>query len=100
MYTVVELGGRQIMVEVGRLYTTNRLNTNQGSKVSLNRILLENKNSTLKVGEPYVKELQVKVTVVNHYLRQKLLVFKMKPKKKMRCKNGYRQKLSTLFVGF
>ena len=96
MYSIVEINGRQLWVETGRIYTTNRLPLKPGSQVNLTRILLTNEalsdsnESKLRLGKPYIKrgdtKTNVKVTILNHFQKKKVIVYKMKPKKKMQRK--------------
>ena len=41
-YAVIEIGGKQLLVEEGKYYATNRLPHKAGSSLSLQRILLCN----------------------------------------------------------
>jgi len=108
MYSIVEINGRQIWVETGRIYTTNHLPLKPGSQVNLTRILLtkepvsESNELKIKVGKPYIKRTEtktnVKVTILNHSRKKKVIVYKMKPKKKMQRKMGHRQSISKFVV--
>ena len=108
MYSIVEINGRQIWVETGRIYTTNRLPLKPGSQVNLTRILLtkeslgDSNELKVRVGKPYIKRAEtktnVKVTVLNHEKKKKVIVYKMKPKKKMQRKMGHRQAISKFVV--
>ena len=112
MYSIAEINGKQTWLETGRIYVTNRMPVKAGSKVSLTRILLTNEQNIgqqdsfdavkVKIGTPYIKrsetESNVKVTVLNHFREQKVIVYKMKPKKKMRRKMGHRQSASKFVV--
>ena len=90
MYSIVEVSGKQIWLEVGRIYTTNRIALKPGSQLNFTRILLTNEKDTtngtnsLKIGTPYIKQLESKVNaiVLNHFKAKKVMVFKMKRKKK------------------
>ena len=50
------------------------------------------------VGQPYVKGATVELKVLAHRRGPKLLVYKMRPKKKTRRKNGHRQELTRVLV--
>ena len=65
-YAVVELGGSQVIVEVGGVYDTNRLEAEPGSIIKLNRVLLVKSqgNNDLRLGKPYVEEATVEAEVV------------------------------------
>ena len=106
MYNIVEINGKQLWLEAGRIYTTNKLSIKPGSKLNFKRILLIRESSDveetkLQIGTPYIKrnvESNVKATVLNHFRMKKVIVYKMKPKKKMRRKQGHRQQLTRFMV--
>ena len=99
-YAVVELGGSQVIVEVGGMYDTNRLDAEPGSIIKLNRVLLVKNqgNNDLRLGKPYVEEATVEAEVVQHKKAKKVVVFKMQPKKHTRSKRGHRQHQTTIRV--
>ena len=54
------------------------------------------KGTTL--GKPYVKDASVSLKVMAHRRGPKVIVYKMRPKKKTRSKNGHRQELTRVMV--
>ena len=99
-YAVVELGGSQVIVEVGGVYDTNRLDAEPGSTIKLNRVLLVKNQETddLSLGKPYVENATVEAEVLQHKKAKKVVVFKMQPKKHTRSKVGHRQHQTTIKV--
>ena len=97
-YAIVEIGGRQIWAEQGKFYDENKIDAEVGSKISLNCVLLLNKNNDIKFGSPYLSDEKVTATVLKQFNGVKFLVYKMKPKKKMRRKNGFRNKLTRILI--
>lgn len=97
-YAIIEISGRQFWVECKKYYTVNHLPLKIGTKLFLKRILFINKKQTIKIGCPYLNNAQVEATILNHFQGKKILVYKMKPKKKYRKKNGHRQKLTKLLI--
>jgi large subunit ribosomal protein L21 len=97
-YAIVEISGRQFWVEPEKYYIINHVPLKQGAKLFLKRILLINKNEKIQLGKPYLENSKIEATILNHLNGPKILVYKMKPKKKYRRKNGYRQKLTKLFI--
>merc|ERR1712193_91620 len=99
-YAVVELGGSQVIVEVGGVYDTNRLEAEPGSIIKLNRVLpvKSQGNNDLRLGKPYVEETTVEAEVVQHKKAKKVVVYKMQPKKHTRSKRGHRQHETTIKV--
>ena len=97
-YAIVEIGGRQIWAEQGKFYDVNKIDAEVGSKINLNCVLLLNKNKNLNVGSPYLNDENITATVLKQFNGVKFLVYKMKPKKKMRRKHGFRNKLTRILI--
>jgi len=97
-YAIVEMSGKQIWIEKGKFYDINKINSQIGSKIHLNRILLLNKNNELHLGQPYLNNKQVTATVLKHFKGTKFVIYKMKPKKKMRRKQGFRREITRIII--
>ena len=97
-YAVVEIGGKQTYVQVGKFYDVNKLQASPGEIVLLNKVLLLNKNSTITLGHPCVNSCSIKAKVLRHLKSKKTAVFKMKSKKNARSKRGFRQQLTRLLI--
>jgi large subunit ribosomal protein L21 len=59
--------------------------------------LVKDANGT-SLGRPYVEQALVELKVLAHRRGPKILVYKMRPKKKTRRKNGHRQELTRVMV--
>ena len=97
-YAIVEIGGRQIWAERGKFYDINKINAKVGSKINLNCVLLLNKNNDIKFGSPYMDYKNITATVLKQFSGIKFLVYKMKPKKKMPRKKGFRRKITRILI--
>jgi large subunit ribosomal protein L21 len=97
-YAIVEIGGRQIWAEPGKFYDINKIDAEVGSKITLNCVLLVNKNNNIQFGSPYLDYKDITATVIKQFSGIKFLVYKMKPKKKMRRKQGFRSKLTRILI--
>jgi large subunit ribosomal protein L21 len=97
-YAIVETSGTQFWVQPNRYYDLDRLNAEVDSTVTLENVLLVNDGSAANVGQPYVKGATVELQVMAHRRGPKLIVYKMRPKKKTRRKNGHRQELTRVMV--
>jgi large subunit ribosomal protein L21 len=97
-YAIVEIGGRQIWAEKGKFYDVNKIDAKIGSKINLNCVLLLNKDNNITFGSPYMDYKNVTATVLKQFSGVKFLVYKMKPKKKMRRKQGFRNKLTRILI--
>ena len=97
-YAIVEISGRQFWIEIGKYYDFNRISTKLGNQILLNRVLLLNNEGEVLIGKPYVKSVQVKGKILEHLRGQKTIVYKMRPKKKTRRKQGHRQELTRVLI--
>ena len=97
-YAIVETSGQQFWVQPNRYYDIDRLAADVDSTVTLENVLLVNDGSAATLGQPYVAGASVEIKVMAHRRGPKLLVYKMRPKKKTRRKNGHRQELTRVMV--
>ena len=97
-YAIVEISGRQFWIEAGKYYDINRIPTDIGKEVTLNRVLLVNNNGELLVGKPYLDTVKIQGKILQHLRGQKTIVYKMRPKKKTRKKQGHRQELTRVLI--
>ncbi len=98
MYAIVATSGKQFRVTEGDRIVVDRVPARVGETVRLESVLLLGGDSTLLVGRPFVPGASVEATVVAHRAGDKLIVFKYRPKKRFRRKEGYRRLLSELRV--
>jgi large subunit ribosomal protein L21 len=97
-YAIIEMCGRQFWFEVEKFYDMSYLPSQTGKKILLNQILFINDENKLYIGDPFLKNAQVQANVLNHFNGCKIVVYKMRSKKKLRRKIGYRQKLTRIFI--
>ncbi len=97
-YAIAEASGTQIWLEPNRYYDVDRLNAKVNETVTLEKVLLVNDQEGLSIGKPYVKDASIQLKVLAHKRGKKILVYKMRPKKKTRRKNGHRQELTRVMV--
>lgn len=90
MYAIIETGGKQYRIEKGDVIFVEKLNAAEGEEVTFDKVVAV-KNTTLKVGKPFVKDAFVKGTVVKNGKGKKITVFTYKPKKGCARKMGHRQ---------
>jgi large subunit ribosomal protein L21 len=97
-YAIIETGGKQFRVEPGRFYDVERLAVELDGKVSIDKVFYVQDNSDIHVGQPFVDGATVEGTVLSHLRGRKIIVYKMRPKKKTRKKQGHRQELTRLMI--
>lgn len=97
-YAIVEISGRQFWIETGKYYDFNRIPTELGKQIVLNRVLLMNNEGNVLIGKPYLDTVKIKGKILEHLRGKKKIVYKMRPKKKTRKKQGHRQDLTRVFI--
>ena len=96
MFAVVTSGGKQYTVQVGDVIKVEKLDKNVGDKVEL-EVLLISDDKGLKTGGA-VKKAVCQAEVVEQGKEEKVVVFKYKPKKNQRTKQGHRQPYTQLKI--
>ena len=97
-YAIVEASGKQFWLQADRYYDLDRCDAKVDEVLTIEKVLLFNDGKALKLGKPYVKDAKVKIKVLEHRRGRKIIVYKMRPKKKTRRKNGHRQELTRVLV--
>ncbi|MEB3254869.1 MAG: 50S ribosomal protein L21 [Synechococcaceae cyanobacterium] len=98
VFAIVEASGQQFWLQPNRYLDIDRLAAEVDSTVTLDTVLLVKDAKGTTVGQPYVKGASVELKVLAHRRGPKVLVYKMRPKKKTRRKNGHRQELTRVLV--
>lgn len=91
MYAVIEACGKQYKVTKGDVVFFEKLEAEEGKKVTFDKVVLLSDDGKVEVGAPYVKGIKVEGKVVAHGKGKKIIVFKYKAKKNYRRKQGHRQ---------
>jgi large subunit ribosomal protein L21 len=97
-YAIVEASGQQFWLQPNRYVDLDRLSADVDDSVTIDQVLLVNDGTTITLGQPFVKGASVTLKVLAHRRGTKVIVYKMRPKKKTRRKNGHRQELTRVMV--
>ena len=98
MYAIVEIAGHQFKVEKDQKVFVNRLQTEEGNKVTFDNVLLLADGTKVTIGAPAINGAQVGAKVLKHLKGDKVIVFKKKRRKGYRVKNGHRQSLTEIQI--
>ncbi len=98
MYAIVETGGKQFRVSEGDVIRTDLIETEVGSSVTFDRVVLAANGDDVTIGTPVVSGASVTGTVLRQAKDRKILVFKYKPKKRVRKLNGHRQRFAEVRI--
>jgi len=90
MYAIIEAGGKQFRVSEGDVIRCD-VAGQAGEDVVFDRVPLAGRGTKPIVGTPTVEGAKVTGTVLRHGKGRKILVFKYKPKKRVRKLTGHRQ---------
>ena len=97
MYAIALISGKQFKVEVGSTIVVDRLSAEAGEEVTF-PVMLTVDDSKVKAGNPVIKDVVVKAKVLSHVQDKKITVFKYKPKKNERKKQGHRQPYTKITI--
>ena len=98
LYATVEISGTQLIIEPGRFYDVNYIPGKIGDIITLDKVLLSEFSTISLVGKPYLKNVKIYAVLLKHLRSRKTIVYKMRPKKKTRKKQGHRQNLTRVQV--
>lgn len=98
MYAVIVTGGKQYKVSEGDTLFVEKLDAEEGSTVTFDKVLITGDGENVTVGAPEVAGATVEAKVVKNGKAKKIYVFKMKRKKNERKKNGHRQPYSKVEI--
>lgn len=91
MYAIIESCGKQYKVAEGDVVFFEKLDTEEGKKVTFDKVILVSDDKKVEVGAPYVKGVKVEGKVVENGKAKKIIVYKYKAKKNYRRTQGHRQ---------
>ena len=98
MFAIVETGGKQYQVEEGRYFDVELLEGDKDSKVVFDKVVMIVNGKKSKVGQPYVAGASAEGTIVKHDRAKKIIVYKQRPKKGYRKKQGHRQGFTRVMI--
>ncbi|MCF6138089.1 50S ribosomal protein L21 [Pseudalkalibacillus berkeleyi] len=97
MYAIIETGGKQFRVEEGQELFIEKLDAEAGETITFDRVLMVG-GDDVKVGSPNVDGATVTAKVEKQGRNKKVVVYKFKPKKNYRRKQGHRQPYTKVVI--
>lgn len=98
MYAVIETGGKQYRVAPGDRILVEKLPGEVGESVVFDRVLLIVDNGDVHIGRPIVEGAVVEGSILRQTRGPKIIVFKYRPKKRYRRKQGHRQYYTEVMI--
>jgi large subunit ribosomal protein L21 len=91
VFAIIQSGGRQVKVTPGSVITVDRIDLAAGEEVSIDRVLLlEKDGGEILAGSPFVADVRVLGVIDGESRGPKIRVFKKKRRKGMRRTKGHR----------
>lgn len=97
MFAVIQTGGKQYKVSENQVIDVEKLDRAEGDQVELD-VLMVSDGKTVKTGSPVLSNVKCVAEVVAHGKADKIVVFKYKPKKNVRKKQGHRQPFTRIKI--
>ena len=97
MYAIIKTGGKQVKVEVGQTIFVEKLDVEDGAKVTFDEVVLVGGEET-KVGTPLVEGATVEATVEKQGRDKKVVTFRYRRRKDSHRKQGHRQPYTKLTI--
>jgi large subunit ribosomal protein L21 len=97
-YAIIQLQGKQFMVQEGDEFLVDQLDKEAGSKFEVSDVLLVVSGADRKIGQPLVDGAKVSCELVSNQKGEKIRVAKYKSKSRYRKVQGHRQYQSTIKV--
>nr|NP_777460.1 ribosomal protein L21 [Anthoceros angustus]Q85AT7.1 RecName: Full=Large ribosomal subunit protein bL21c; AltName: Full=50S ribosomal protein L21, chloroplastic [Anthoceros angustus]BAC55397.1 ribosomal protein L21 [Anthoceros angustus]BAC55497.1 ribosomal protein L21 [Anthoceros angustus] len=103
-YAIIDTGGEQLRVEPGRFYDMRHFTLlnpsilDSNTKVLIYRVLMIHHESNIALGDSWLEDATIKGRVLHSHFKDKITIYKMRSKKKMRRKLGYRLNLARFVV--
>ncbi len=98
MFAVIKTGGKQYKVQKDDKLLVEKLDGEEGAKITLDEVLMVSDDKTSKVGEPLVKGAKVEASIVAQTRGPKITIFKKKRRQNYRRKKGHRQDLTMIQI--
>lgn len=98
MKAVVELSGKQYLVEPGTIFLTEKIPVEKGKSYTTDKVLMILDGNDVVLGKPYVDKAKVKLAVLDQTKRKKVIVQKFRSKKGYLRTKGHRQPASQVQV--
>lgn len=90
MYAIIKTGGKQYVVEEGKVISIEKLDVEEDAEVTFDEVLLVS-GDDVKIGQPNVAGAKVTGKVLEQGKERKIRIFKYKAKSNYRRRQGHRQ---------
>ncbi len=97
MYAIVEIAGKQYKIEKDAIVNVDRLKKAE-SNIILDKVLLYSNNDDVRIGKPYLNNVQIKAEIIGEIKGNKVSGIKFKKRKNYTRTIGHRAVYSQLKI--
>ncbi len=87
MLTIIETGGKQLLVKKNDIIYVEKLEGKVGDKITFDKVLMHDQ----KIGKPFIKDVVVTGIIEKQGKQRKIVVYRHNPKSTHKRKYGHRQ---------
>ncbi len=98
MFAVVQVGNSQFQVAQGDVINVQRLDSEVGKSIEIDKVVLFVDGDDVRIGQPYVKNVKVSAKIIGESKTRKVLAFKYRKRKDSSSQRGHRQTLTALSI--
>lgn len=95
---IIKTGGKQYKVTPGQKLKIEKIEGEEGDKISFGEVLLLVEKDKTRVGQPFIKDAKVMAKILKQDRADKITIFKYKAKKRYHVKRGHRQPFSLVEI--
>jgi len=95
---IIEIKGSQYIFEKGKFYTIESLQFLRSKSFFFNKVLMFTYNKNLFLGTPYLKNIKIKIKIIDQLKKPKIITYKMKPKKGYSKKSGFSKTQTRILI--
>lgn len=89
--SVIKTGGKQYVVVPKQKLRIEKIDGQEGGKVSFDEVLLTADGKKVEIGQPLVKDAKIGAKILKQDKAKKVIILKYKSKKRYKVKRGHRQ---------
>ena len=98
MYAIIETGGKQYKVASGDTVKVDKLSSEPGVTITIEKVLAVVDGEKTVFGTPYINGAAVKAEVIGTEKAEKVLVYKKRPRRVYEKLRGHRQQFTSVKI--
>ena len=98
MYAIIEVNGRQYKVDKDAIIDVEHQDKEDGKSLIFNKVLLVADKDNIQIGQPYLKGIKVKASVLKNLKAPRVVSYKYRRRKSSHWKKGHRQLLTRVII--